>query len=52
MKVLLDTCIVVDLLQKREPFFKKTMQEFPAIQWAGCVKTSLAMPVATPVKDC
>ena len=31
MKVLLDTCVVVDVLQKREPFYQNAMDIFLAI---------------------
>lgn len=31
MKVLLDTCVVVDVLQKREPFYQNAMDIFLAV---------------------
>lgn len=40
MKALLDTCVVIDLLQKREPFFESSRKLFLCIankQVEGCI---------------
>ena len=37
MKALIDTCVVVDVLQKREPFFETSMNVFVAVAQQQCV---------------
>jgi len=37
MKALIDTCIVVDVLQKREPFFEASMKIFVAVAQQQCI---------------
>ncbi len=37
MKALIDTCIVVDVLQKREPFFAASMRIFDIVAKRQCV---------------
>lgn len=37
MKALIDTCVIVDVLQKREPFFETSMQIFVAVAQQQCI---------------
>ena len=37
MRVLIDTCIVVDILQKREPFYKAAMEVLYSVSNRKCI---------------
>lgn len=37
MKILIDTCVVIDVLQKREPFYKDAMEVFLAVSTNRCM---------------
>ena len=37
MKALIDTCVVVDVLQKREPFFEASMKVLAAVAQQQCI---------------
>ncbi len=48
MKVLLDTCIVVDFLQKREPFSEDALRIFRAVAndlFSGCITAKSATDI-------
>ena len=45
MKALIDTCVVVDVLQKREPFFEASMKVFDAVARQQCIGVLTAKSV-------
>lgn len=46
MKVLLDTCIVIDILQQREPFFEDSMKVLNAVSDGSCIGCLTAKSIA------
>ena len=51
MRALLDTCVLIDALQNREPFADAAKQLFllaAAGRYTGCITAKSSVPVYTP----
>ena len=52
MKVLIDTCVIVDILQKREPFYQVAMEILLAISNRKCTGVLTAKYTRSRVTSC